>query len=291
MGIPTHHAEGTSHPAASTPPAPWRSAFMAHAADMSPPILTLSTLHAVPAQSASSPPPPLHYVPRARTVAFRGMWGSLPTNSLNPAPRNPRLYESEMPVFTTDARMDKIADLLGNEPASAGGSGGGGAVEGVFWALKAKTQWRLRGKAYVLGPDMDEDEATPRRVRESLLGRMRKVLSSERGDEWSWGREVTAHFGNMSPVMRGSFRNPPPGSPVSKIPEDDRLRLGQKVTDLHDEVARKNFRVVVIVPEEVDRVDLSDAERAMRWRYRFVPEGGAAGPEGRMVWEIVELWP
>lgn len=260
---------------------------MAHVADMSPSIFTLSTLHAVPSQSASSPPP---YVPRARTVVFRGMWGSLPANSLNPAPRNPLVYESEMPVFTTDARMDKVVDLLGDEPASVGGSGGGGTVEGVFWAVKATTQWRVRGKAYVLGPDMDEEEATPRRVRGTLLERMRSVLSSQRGDEWSWSREVTAHFGNMSPVMRGSFRNPPPGSPVSKVPEDDRLRLGQKVTDLHDEVARKNFRVVVIVPEEVDRVDLSDAERARRWRYRLVPEGEAEGTMAGQ-WEVVELWP
>lgn len=287
MGFPTEHAEGASRPVTSPPAAPWRSTFMAHVADMSPSIFTLSTLHAVPPQSASSPPP---YVPRARTVVFRGMWGSLPTNSLNPAPRNPLVYESEMPVFTTDARMDKVVDLLGNEPASVGGSGGGGTVEGVFWAVKATTQWRLRGKAYVLGPDMDEEEAIPRRVRETLLGRMRSVLLSQREGEWSWSREVTAHFGNMSPVMRGSFRNPPPGSPVSKIPDDDRLGLGQKVTDLHDEVARKNFRVVVIVPEEVDQVDLSDARR---WRYRFVPEGEAADPEGTLTgqWEVTELWP
>ncbi|CAL3963088.1 unnamed protein product, partial [Diplocarpon coronariae] len=41
-----------------------------------------------------------------------------------------------------------------------------------------------------------------------------------------------------------SFKNPAPGTPIGSQPEG--LGLGQKVSDLEDEVARKNFRVVII---------------------------------------------
>jgi hypothetical protein len=84
----------------------------------------------------------------------------------------------------------------------------------------------------------------------------------------------------------GSFRNPPPGRPISETPEDPNLKLGQKLTDLQDPVARKNFRVVVIRVEEVDRLDLKKPERAERWRLTL-----NAAPDGDTQWEEVELWP
>jgi pyridoxamine 5'-phosphate oxidase len=168
----------------------------------------------------------------------------------------------------------------------------------VFWAEGAMVQWRVRGRAYVLGPDVDESEGG-KETRGLLKARMRvkgKDSAEDKGGEWSFAREITAHFGNLAPGMRGSFKNPPPGAPIA-LPVDDGLELGQKVTDLQDEIARKNFRVVVIVPSEVDRTDLSDPARGRRWLYRFVGESdGTAKPEmpgGEIVdgWEKVELWP
>ena len=97
--------------------------------------------------------------------------------------------------------------------------------------------------------------------------------------------------------MRGTFAHPPPGRFVADhpTPGDGHLGLGKKVDDLEDEVARGNFRVVVIVPSEVDRTDLSDAEHPRRWLYVFT---GATGDEGRMPggevcgeWEVAEVWP
>lgn len=78
----------------------------------------------------------------------------------------------------------------------------------------------------------------------------------------------------------GSFRNPPPGRPRD-TPVEPGLGLGQTVDDLHDPVARKNFRVVVVRPEEVERLDLSDLQnvRRVQWTLR--------GDR----WEEVELWP
>ena len=64
--------------------------------------------------------------------------------------------------------------------------------------------------------------------------------------------------------VAGFFKNPPPNTPISDPVSDPSLKLGQEVHDLHDPVARRNFRVVVIRPEEVERLDLSIPKR-VRW--------------------------
>ncbi|KAJ3457355.1 hypothetical protein MRS44_014496 [Fusarium solani] len=236
-----------------TQAAPWRSAFLTHVNELDSPTFMLSTLHHDSSASVT---------PRSRTVVFRGLWAELPANPKNKAPLNPSLYESDLLTITTDARMEKIPELSpdGSSPAQ---SGGGGPVEAVFWAVPSRTQWRLRGELICLA-----------RISTTLQPH------SEDSGSWDWAKEVTAHFGNLSPMMRGSFRNPAPGTPKTENPGPG-LGLGQKVEDLDDEVARKNFRVVVIVPEEVDRVDLSDPEEGKRWNYRLTGDS----------WEETELWP
>lgn len=264
-----HHAMATSSPTAP----PWRSAFLQHVEDMDAPNFVLSTLH--PVDAPDSKP---QYTPRCRTVVFRGMWACLPVNPKNQAELNPSIYESDLPTITTDARMDKIPELFRSAPEPQSQSGRGGPIEAVFWMPKVMTQWRLRGHAYIIGPDIDTDDAAP--VRAALNRYMRRT--GKNGD-WGWGRELTAQFGNLSPLMRGTFRNPPPGTPLSIRSEG--CSLGQKVMDLEDELARTNFRVVVIVPEEVDQVDLSDPERARRWNYEHV------GSENVALWKVQEKWP
>lgn len=86
--------------------------------------------------------------------------------------------------------------------------------------------------------------------------------------------------------MEASFKNPPPGHPVSEPYDDKNLKLGGKVDDLHDPVARKNFRLVVIVPDAVEQTDLSDPEKARRYRYTFDESTRANGG-----WRTEELWP
>lgn len=83
----------------------------------------------------------------------------------------------------------------------------------------------------------------------------------------------------------GSFKNPPPGQPTSKA-YDQKLGLGSKVDGLDDEVARKNFRVVVIVPDSVEQTDLSDPDKARRYRHTFDESNKANGG-----WTTEELWP
>ena len=125
-----------------------------------------------------------------------------------------------------------------------------------------------------------------------------RVVKEEGKSGWSWAKEVTAHFGNLSPAMRGSFKNPPPGTPVSIPPSDKRLGLGQKVNDLDDEVARSNFSVVIIKPDEVEQVDLSDPDKARRWKFTYVGPitldghpGDGEDKDGEYYWKREELWP
>ena len=88
----------------------------------------------------------------------------------------------------------------------------------------------------------------------------------------------------------GSWKNPPPGTPVDKEPDQDH-QLGQKVTDLNDPIARSNFRVVIIRPEEVEQTDISDPVKARRYKYTFVSK--KSGPNDEVVgeWKKEELWP
>lgn len=187
--------------------------------------------------------------------------------------------------------MEKAGEVIDTaREVSAGKTGGGGPVEAVWWVEEFGTQWRVRGRAFVLGPDVETEEG--RATRDVLDSRMRKREGA--GDEdWSWKKEITAHFGNLSPVMRGTFRGPPSGQPIA-IPAEEGQELGQEVDDLEDEVARKNFRVMVIVPDEVDQVDLSDQKRPRRWLYTYRGrswQSKEAGGEVIGEWEKVEVFP
>jgi hypothetical protein len=288
--------------ASSSQAAPWRALFLEHVSTMPSPEFTLATIH----PGAGGAPA----TPRARTCVFRGMLASLPVNPKNTASLNPPTRESDLATFTTDVRMHKVPDLFGTATATSGslGAGGGAHVEAVWWPRETGTQWRLRGAAWLLSDDLDrhegaaregesadEADAGARGVREHLLKQMRErseeetrrapIPDEQQGQvaegEWSFAREITAHFGNLSPGMRGTFKNPPPGTP--RRPEDGDGSLGQQVTDLEDAAARANFRVVVIVPDEVDQTDLSDPKAPRRYIYRRT-DGGAG-------WEKTEVWP
>ena len=143
------------------------------------------------------------------------MWATLPENKHNDAPKNPAAYESDMPTFTSDVRMEKVPEIFGSSAGhatnreQASGSGGGGAVEAVWWVKDMMTQWRFKGSAFVIAPDIEGDETEKessgvRTVKSELGKRMREAMEGkEKENEWSWNRELTGHFGNVSPGMRG----------------------------------------------------------------------------------------
>lgn len=94
--------------------------------------------------------------------------------------------------------------------------------------------------------------------------------------------------------MPGTWKNPPPGTPTHGQEPDKDHHLGQKVMDLEDPIARSNFRVVIIKPEEVEQVDIADPEKSRRLRYTFVVEDSGEGKDGvpeKGEWKVEELWP
>lgn len=108
--------------------------------------------------------------------------------------------------------MQKVGQLFATSAGKAGseeqvqGSGGGGPCEAVYWIKEKGMQWRIKGTAFVVAPDIEggEESSGVRTVKSEVGGRMRVVEGGEdKLGEWSWGRELTGHFGNCSPGMRG----------------------------------------------------------------------------------------
>lgn len=108
--------------------------------------------------------------------------------------------------------MGKVGELFASSAGHAAkdeqvqGSGGGGPCEAAFWIKEKGTQWRIKGTAFVVGPDIEGENGSSgvRTVKSEVGGRMRLVEGGEgKEGEWSWARELTAHFGNCSPGMRG----------------------------------------------------------------------------------------
>ncbi|KIW01971.1 uncharacterized protein PV09_06807 [Verruconis gallopava] len=273
----------TSSRASSSMP-PWKQAFSEHIAKVGSPEFVLSTLAKAPENSATP------YVPRARFCIFRGFWAELPDNVHNPAQKNARVFESDLLTFTTDVRMQKVGQLFSSSSGRADrhelvqGSGGGGPVEAVFWVKETSTQWRIRGNAYVVADDIDENSESSgvRTVKSEIGARMRAVQPGQEGG-WSWKRELDGHFGNLSPGMRGSFKSPPPGRPTSQPFDETKNRLATKVDDLHEPAARENFRVVIIKPDWVEQTDVSGTEQARRYQYEYDPSSDS--------WTTTETWP
>jgi pyridoxamine 5'-phosphate oxidase len=285
-----------SHPT-TTSTAPWRPAFEQHLENIGGPSAEfyLATVNA-------------SGLPRARACIHRGFWTTLAENPHNELPKNPPIYEADCPVFTTDARMSKVYDIFatgkgkGDLAQSRSGSGGGGPVEAVYWIKNIRVQWRVRGKCWLVAADDieggEEAQNSGTVTVKAQVGRyMRPKGDHEtQNKDWSWKREVENQFENLSPVMRGSFKNPPPGKPIAEAGDSSEEKLGQKAGHLEDEdLARKNFRVAIITPEEVEQVDLSDPEKSKRWIWTLSEEAGGPGgnEQGKKVqeWNMVETWP
>lgn len=95
------------------------------------------------------------------------------------------------------------------ERGQSQGSGGGGPVEAVWWVKDVMMQWRVKGEAFVVGEDIEGEgkETSGVRTVKSEVGKRMRVVEGMDGKEgeWSWGRELTGHFGNISPGMRGMW--------------------------------------------------------------------------------------
>ena len=197
----------TAPAASDLPQAPWKALFNEHLSKMKSPEFVLGTL------DKATKGAPVPYVPRVRFCIFRGFWAELPENKHNDAARNPQTYESDCPTFTTDVRMEKVGQIFATSAGHAEsneqiqGSGGGGPVEAVYWISETGTQWRIKGRAYVIADDIEDDEESSgvRTVKSEVGKRMRVVSEPGQEDEWSWQKELTGFFGNQSPGIKGTI--------------------------------------------------------------------------------------
>lgn len=141
-------------------------------------------------------------VPRVRTCGCRGFF---PEIELHPKGQeameqqveesgNPNIYESDMLVFTTDVRMEKLGQL----------ESAGHAVEAVFWLKDLMSQWRIKGTAFSVGDPRGEADEEEKLSRQEISKGLRLKENAE-GDakNWTWGKAVTKYFANHSPIMRG----------------------------------------------------------------------------------------
>jgi pyridoxamine 5'-phosphate oxidase len=194
----------TAPPASELPPAPWKQLFSDHLSKMKSPEFVLGTVDSAPKGA------PVPYVPRARYCIHRGFWAELPENKHNDAERNPQVYASDCPTFTTDVRMEKVRQIFATSAGHATsadqvqGSGGGGPVEAVYWNADTGTQWRIKGRAYVIAEDIEGgDESSGVRTVKSEVGKRMRVLEEGKEGDWSWQKELTGFFGNQSPGIKG----------------------------------------------------------------------------------------
>ena len=69
-------------------------------------------------------------------------------------------------------------------------------------------QWRIKGNAFIIGNDIEGEgeqskESSGVRTVKSEIGSRMRLVKEEGKEDWSWKTELTAHFGNMAPGMRG----------------------------------------------------------------------------------------
>ena len=271
-------------------PAPWRADFEAHMEAASP--------HAEFCFGTVSPTGQ----PHVRYCGYRALWASPPpANTVKEfgVPNRP-ILESDCPVFTTDSRMGKVEDIFGRTDSEAcQGTGGGGAVEAAYWVRKdVMTEWRISGKAWVVSvEDIESDEPSTGAlaVQNDVKRYMRyiddpkKDVDAISSEGWSWKKEVEQHFAKQQPISRGQFKHPPPGMPRNQNPpgpgEGMGLTAGPNLDE--EEVARKHFRLVIITPLEVERIQLTDPMDDRRWIWRLTNDGNSSW----LRWEMTELWP
>ncbi|RAK86394.1 hypothetical protein BO79DRAFT_271166 [Aspergillus costaricaensis CBS 115574] len=222
-------------------------------------------------------------VPRVRVCGFRGFFPDLDLHPSGKADLDEQVangsnlpsVESDMFTFTTDSRMEKLKELQSSNQE----------IEALFWLKEASSQWGIQGKAWVLGNPCGEMDAAEKESRSAIEKQLQPTDHQGVGDTpFDWDYAVTKYFANHSPLMRGSFRSRSPGKPKHSLPDDCPGAKGHLVTDLYDPEARENFRVVAIIPEIVELLDLSDSRKLQRWKW-------TKDHSPHSQWIQTELWP
>ncbi|KAK6508125.1 hypothetical protein TWF506_010228 [Arthrobotrys conoides] len=269
---------------------PWKQALNSHVQTLACPTFAFATVAASQAGGIAAP--------HVRTLVFRGFYAELPVNKYNPVSGNIG-FKSDLIAFTTDKRMEKFRDLGGIEGVTSSSlSTATNNAEACFWIPSDQNpmigkQWRIRGRCFVLPRDLETEDREIQETKKWLVERLSKDGGGN-SSEFDFAKEYKAHFGNLSPVLRGSFRNPLPGAP--KELGDGGLTPKCPIGDdqLDEEVALSHFRVAVIEPTRVEYLDLEGRTKTI-----WVLVGSNSEKDEQLenfgkvdgTWREVEVWP
>jgi pyridoxamine 5'-phosphate oxidase len=179
--------------------------------------------------------------PAVRTVVFRGFVGETRDDKLpTQIPGGNPPAESSLFLVSTDAMMAKVGELEQSN----------GVFEVCWWHAGTNEQIRFNGIAHVYRRNGRGD------FPESHLKRYIQVQGDR---EWTWGKERERLWTAHKPGMRGSFRNPPPGTEL-----DDEKKKKLQVVELDSEdtgpdaqEAKDRFSLIVMEVNEIEILDLS----------------------------------
>jgi pyridoxamine 5'-phosphate oxidase len=192
-----------------------------------------SSLHLSFATVKLGPPPR----PAVRTVVFRGFVGESRDNESERVSGGNPQAKSSLILISTDSLMNKVAELENS----------GGVFEASWSHTGTTHQIRFNGTAHIYrhnGPVEFPDE------------HLRRYIQTQ-GD-WTWERERNRLWNSHRPSMRGSFRNPAPGTPL-----DAEKREKLKLVELDSEddgpdarEAKKRFSLIVLEVLEIEILSL-----------------------------------
>ena len=175
--------------------------------------------------------------PAVRTVVFRGFVGETRENdqSSKLTGGNPPA-ESSLILVTTDALMAKVGELENSN----------GAFEVCWRHAGTNQQIRFNGIAHIYRRNgIDFPQA-----------HLKRYIRTD-GD-WTWEKERDRLWKSHKPAMRGSFRNPPPGTPLNaeKKKKLEVVELGGEDDSQDAREAKERFSLVVLEVTEIEFLDL-----------------------------------
>jgi pyridoxamine 5'-phosphate oxidase len=176
--------------------------------------------------------------PAVRTVMFRGFVGETkgdePPSQLTGG--NPPA-ESSLFLVSTDALMAKVGELEQSN----------GAFEVCWWHAGTNQQIRFSGTAHLYRIN------GPINFQESHL---KRYIQAD--GEWRWEKECDRLWRAHKPGIRGSFRNPPPGSPLNteKKKKLQVVKLNGDDNGPDAREAKERFSLIILEATELEVLTL-----------------------------------
>jgi pyridoxamine 5'-phosphate oxidase len=174
--------------------------------------------------------------PAVRTVGFRGFVGE---DNGKGKSRNPGA-ESSLILVSTDISMSKVRELERSN----------GVYEVCWWHAGTNQQIRFSGTAHIFRRNQ---------VVEFPEAWLKRYISVKGDKEWTWTNERDRLWRVHTPRLRGTFRNPPSGTPLDCEGKRARLHDVQLAPDDDREEAKEakeRFALLVLEITELEIMDL-----------------------------------